>query len=635
MKNKRKWISKVAMTLGVLTMLGSAGAGLGSIAYATPDIPYVSTNAISDDSSDRTITLWKYEIKSAAELGERGDGEKIDPSKTPDTTGKKLMGDVEFEIVRVIPKKDASGNYYKLDDPTVQVSGTHYDVDPTFTPVKQKTGDHTTGAKFGTTTFNVGNGKTADGIYLIREVPTRTLPDGTDEYEFTDENGDTKKISTPMQPFFAYLPQTKRDSENELIYDVHVYPKNIVNDSKGDKTVEGQKGYSIKAGLPFQWEATVKLPTGLYNKITQNMTITNRYDKAGGALPDLDITASPTVPYELYADEFYIHDELNEELHLDNVEVEVLNKVTPPATPTWSKLVLGTDYTVTVDGAAKATAPITKVKDGTPTDVKIELTQAGMKKIEGNYTDIRAIYHTHTDEDFNGVIENEFDYGYLIPGQKPFTDTPEDNPEYYDGGFTIDKTEEDKDKKLAGAVFYIATSEQDAKDGIFLASDGESYRLKADPKDPTGKPAQTPPSPAYFLTDTTDATGHAQFDGLKLDWYTESGNHGPGEDPKQDADIPSEATWPKVNPGDGSPFISKDYWLVETESPDGFELLKTPTKVTVTLDPSDTKVHVENKIQTKLPFTGGTGTMLLVIIAIGSITIGTAAIAIDKKRRAV
>jgi LPXTG-motif cell wall-anchored protein len=53
------------------------------------------------------------------------------------------------------------------------------------------------------------------------------------------------------------------------------------------------------------------------------------------------------------------------------------------------------------------------------------------------------------------------------------------------------------------------------------------------------------------------------------------------------------------------------------------------------LKPEDVKVHVENKSQTKLPFTGGTGTMLTIIIAIGAITIGTAAIAIDKKRRAV
>lgn len=212
------------MTLGVLTVLGSAGAGLGSVAYATPDIPYVSTNALSDNTSDRTITLWKYEIKSSAELGERGDGEKLDPATAPDLVGKKLMGDVEFEIVRVIPKKDGSGNYYKLDDPTKQVEGTHYDVDSSFAAVKQKTGDHTTGANFGKTTFNVGNGKATDGIYLIREVPN-----GSGDYTYTDENGDSKKVATPMAPFFAYLPQTKRDNEDKLIYDVHLISFSIQN----------------------------------------------------------------------------------------------------------------------------------------------------------------------------------------------------------------------------------------------------------------------------------------------------------------------------------------------------------------------------------------------------------------------
>lgn len=80
MKNKRRWVSKAAMTLGVLTVLGSAGAGLGSVAYATPDIPYVSTNALSDNTSDRTITLWKYEIKSPADLKDRDNGEMLDPN---------------------------------------------------------------------------------------------------------------------------------------------------------------------------------------------------------------------------------------------------------------------------------------------------------------------------------------------------------------------------------------------------------------------------------------------------------------------------------------------------------------------------------------------------------------------------
>lgn len=594
---KKKWISKVAISLGVLTMLGAAGSG--SVVYASSDVPYISANSLSDNTSDRTITLWKYEIKSSAELGERGDGELLDPTTAPDLAGKKLMGNVEFEIVRVTPNKDSAGNYYVLDDPTKQVEGTHYEVDTNFTPIKQKTGDHTTGANFGKTTFNVGTGKAGDGIYLIREVEN-----ASGDYTYTDENGNVKNVATPMTPFFAYLPQTKRDDTGKLIYDVHVYPKNIVNDSSADKTIEGQKGYSIKAGQSFQWEATVKLPAGLFFTAKEDMTITNIYDKDSNPLPDKSVSAGE----EVYANYFYIHDELNEELNLDDVVVEVFDGTV------WTELTLNTDYQVFKNGSTtpESAHPIQNT-NGTKTDIRVELTNVGMKKVEGNYTDIRTIYKTHVDEDFNGIIENKFDSSYLIPGQKPIDTPSKNNPKYFDGGFTIDKTEEDKEEKLAGAEFHIATSEENAREKKFLASDGKSYTLK---DDGTASPAL--PTGISFLKDTTDASGHAQFNGLALDWYTDTNGNG-----KQDSDEP---TWADAD-------IERDYWLVETKSPEGFELLKNPIKVTVKTSPSDVTVHVENKVKTKLPFTGGEGTMLIVIIAIGAITIGTAAIAVDKKRR--
>lgn len=177
------------------------------------------------------------------------------------------------------------------------------------------------------------------------------------------------------------------------------------------------------------------------------MTITNVYDKDGNALPDKTVSAGD----EVYANHFYIHDALNKALHLDDVEVEVFDGTN------WVKLTLNTDYEVFKNSSATAEAahPITNT-NGAVTDIQIELTEAGMKKVEGNYTDIRAIYHTHTDVDFNGVIENEFNG-------------------------------------------------------------------------------------------------------------------------KQDKDEP---TWSHAD-------IERDYWLVETKSPDGFELLKDPIKVTVKIDPAD------------------------------------------------
>lgn len=638
MKTKKRWISRVAVSLGLLTMFGGVALSAGSSVVNAAQT--ISDNPTSDDKTPRTITLWKYEIKSAAELGERGDGLEL-AGTAPELTGKTLMPDVHFEIVRV---KANDGK--PLTDPLKQKEGSteDYTIDTTFPTTTGKTD---TGGKltFDASTILGITGatghKAADGIYLIKEIPNpntgkydyTVAAEGPGTYKDPVDNKIKKEISAPMSPFFAYLPQTKRveDPQNpgeyissgELIYDVHVYPKNIVTDSELDKTVEGGKGYSIKAGEDFQWEATTKLPDGLYSKITEDMTIINMHDPVTGLpIADLDITASPANPYDLYADYFFVHDELAKELHLDGVKVQFYN----PDTKVWDTMTLNNEYEVYKNGSVtkEAADPITDGVTG-KTDIRVELTKAGMKKIEEltpeRYSQIRVIYETHTEKDFNGIIENKYDTGYLIPGQKPKTDNSEDNPEYYDGGFNIKKVTEDGTTVLEGAEFHIALTKADAEAEIFLADDGVAY-----PKGTTG---------VTFLTAKSDASGLAKFDGLKLDWFTDTDSDG-----KQDPKNPAEATWDKIYDKNTDTGIHKKYWVVETKSPAGYELLKTPQEVTVTLDTHKDvggvvvpELTVENKSKTNLPFTGGTGTMLLIIIAIGAITIGTAAIAIDKKRR--
>ncbi|MBO0454457.1 SpaH/EbpB family LPXTG-anchored major pilin [Candidatus Enterococcus murrayae] len=601
MKTKRKWISKAALSLGVLTMLGAAGAG-STVAFAAPPAQNISGNAVSDNTSDRSITIWKYEINSASELGERGDGESLDPAVAPDLVGKKVMQDVNFEIIKV----KAIGNA-DLTDPLQQVEGTHWEVDSSFT---RQTG---VTAADGSLKFDVGTGKSADGIYLVREIK-----DSTGEYTYTDPvSGETGlKINKPMDPFFVHLPQTKRDDTSKLIYDVHVHPKNIVTNTELDKTVEGGKGYSIKAGQDFQWEATTALPSGLLSIINEPMKITGMHDPVTG-LPTADLDITGPFPYELYADYFRITDDLNTALLLKDIVVQV----TDDDGATWTDLTIGTHFNVELNDTPVAAHPVTNMTAGAAKKVEVSLTQAGMKKLtEDEDTHIRVVYKTTVEQDFNGKITNKYKIDYLIPGQEP-TSEESDEPEYYNGGFDIKKTDK-AGADLSGAEFHIALTEDDAKDNIFLASDGKTYRKTAGPG---GTPAaDTLPAGVTYLTSTSDATGKAHFDGLKLDWFTDSNGNG-----VQEPSIPSEATWDEAD-------IKKDYWVVETKSPEGYELLKTPQKVTVTLTThsnTDPEVTVVNEPKTKLPFTGGTGTMLLIIIAIGAITIGTAAIAIDKKRR--
>ncbi|MGG5314626.1 SpaH/EbpB family LPXTG-anchored major pilin [Enterococcus sp. AZ072] len=596
MNRKIRFTKKLVVTTAALVMLGGGlPIGLGASAYAEQTI---SSNASSDTTTDRTVTVWKYEIKSTSELGGRGDGETLDPSSAPDLAGKKVMKDVNFELIRVIPKDGVS-----LTDPLKQKEGTDYTVDSSFTKMTGKTGAD------GSLTFNVSkdltNKKEADGIYLVREVK-----DSSGKYSYTDTEGKTGEVAKPMDPFFVWLPQTKRDDTSKLIYDVNVYPKNIVTDAELDKTIEEGQGYSIKAGNNFQWEATTKLPDGLYFKADKEMIITDVYDPTSGTTADKPVAAGD----EVYANYVTVTDDLNTALLLDDIEVQSSTDGS-----SWTTLTNDKQYTVTLNGTkVVAGNPVTNTTAGDAKKVVVDLTQAGMKELtEKKMPYLRVVYKTHVNKDFNGTISNKYNLNYLIPGQKP-VEKESNEPESYNGGFKINKTAESKDTKLEGAEFYIADSEANANAKKYLASDGKSYTLKDD-----GSSDPVLPSGVTYLTSTSNASGVAQFDGLALNWFTDSNGDG-----KQDPSITSEATWTKDK-------IQKDYWIVETKAPSGYELLKKPVQVTVKLD-TDTNlvVDVENKKKSDLPFTGGAGMTLLIVIALGAITIGTAAVVIEKKRRA-
>lgn len=623
MKNKRKWISKVALTLGVLTMLGSAGAGAIPIAHAEDQI--ISSNPVSDKTSARKITLWKYEIKSSAELGERGDG---DPSTPPDMTGKQVMQDVKFEIIKVKAIGNAS-----LTDPLKQKEDEDWEIDTSFAKMEGTTDEN------GKLVFEVSKLLDADkknlanGIYLVREVPN-----AEGEYTYTKpadpsatppaEAQKGLKVTKPMDPFFVHLPQTKRDETGKLIYDVHVHPKNIVTDTKLDKTVEGGKGYSIKAGNSFQWEATTTLPDGLYALASQDMIVTNYIDPLNPNAEDPSTTGVDTAFKEgdpIYASYFKVSDTINENLLLEDVEVYAIGKDGSKVKLTNTGATTEYSVTLTVGGTDKVNPnPVKDLTEGAEKSVVVRLTKDGMKKIGvDELPKLQVVYKVTTNKDFNGTISNQYKIDYLLPGGTPDTGTS-DEPEYYTGGFDIKKTDE-KLAVLENAEFHIADSLANANAKKYLASDGKSYTLN---DDGTTDPAL--PTDVTFVTAKSGADGRAKFNGLKLDWYTESGNNN-----KQDPEIPSEATWDKIKQNETDPYISKKYWVVETKAPSGYELIKDPVEITVTLQTENAAVELDivNKTKTDLPFTGGAGMTLMIVIALGAITIGTATIVLEKKRR--
>ncbi|MGM0175362.1 hypothetical protein IGI53_002797 [Enterococcus sp. DIV0788_1] len=568
------------MTASLLTSLGvglySASLGNGDVARAEQTI---NNNPIADESSNRSITIWKYQVKDVSEIGDRGDGKEKDVDKEP-------LSGINFKIQKVTKKAGGAS----LKDPLKQKEGTDYDIDESFAAQTLPTGEE------GDAKFNLGVGTDYDGIYLVTEL--------------ADD-----RVSKPADPFFVYVPQTDRQDHGSLIYDVEVQPKNILNSLlEPDKTVEEGRGYSVKAGEEFSWEAQANVPEGLYQVATKDGVISPTYtgekDENDEWIkgPDKSVTKDE----EIYANHFTMTDTLVEELKINNVKVQVKTDES-----NWTDLVLGTDYKITIDGDEKTSSTNTDAEKL----VVMSLEQAGMKKVsQGDFTKIRTVYTTETDKDFNGVLSNHFEVKYLSPGLKPITteNPKEKDPEYFTGGFDIEKTAEDKtapDNKLAGAEFMLAESKENAEKEIFIASDGKSYHKNDTLPTPEGK------DPVVFLKSTTDGQGHASFNGLALNWYDDANKNG-----KQDID--DEPTFEHKD-------IKKDYWVVETKAPQGYELLKKPEQITVTLTTKDDAIELDvvNKPETDLPFTGGEGTMLLVAIAIGAITIGTATIMIEKKRR--
>ena len=574
MKRKKKLVTKFVVATTLFTAGSLVVPAVGTLsAYAA------TTGPVADNTSPRSITLWKYQVKDLSELGDRGDGEMDDTvTKTP-------LAGIKFRIQRVTAIGDAA-----LTNPLDQKEGTDYTIDNSFTAQTV-----TTGAD-GSVKANLGTGNVADGIYLVTELE--------------DDRGVSPTVAKPADPFFVQVPQTDRDDLGSLIYDVVVQPKNIMESLlEPDKTVEEGKGFSNKAGNHFTWEANATLPSGLYQIAAKDMVITPVYDKDGNQIADIPVSAGD----EIYADYYTIRDTLNEKILLDGLTVN-----TKTDTGDWAALEFGTDYTVTLNGSAVTAQPVTDQSENAKA-VAVSLTEAGMKKVATNGdTKIQVVFETHTDKDFNGTIVNHMDVDYLSPGLKPVEvpSPPEEDPEYYTGGFDIKKTAEDEAKLLAGAEFHLATSEEDAKANKFLASDGKSYTLNNDGS-VTGMP-----NGVTLLKATSDAQGLAEFNGLALNWYTDTDGDG-------QQDIGTEPTFDADD-------IKRDYWVVETKAPDGYELLKAPQQITVNLA-SETNDIIEariiNETKTDLPFTGGAGTTLLIAIAIGAITIGTAAVVIDKKRQ--
>lgn len=162
----------------------------------------------------------------------------------------------------------------------------------------------------------------------------------------------------------------------------------------------------------------------------------------------------------------------------------------------------------------------------------------------------------------------------------------------------INKTKKGSEEKLAGAKFSLYTSAEDAKSGanaIKVSGSNGNYVV-----DPTST--------------TTEFESVKSIDGKGYNLHING-------------------------------LAAKDYWLVETQAPEGFNKLTAPIKVTITKtgdaewtvskdgeEVTDKIIDIENSTGSLLPSTGGRGAIAFAVIA-ALLVFGVAVSFIRDKRK--
>lgn len=274
---------------------------------------------------------------------------------------------------------------------------------------------------------------------------------------------------------------------------------------------------------------------------------------------------------------YEITDTLNYQLtYVGNVKVAV-SEQDAPAQDDLEELREGVDYLLTVNQG-------TQTVNGTEesiTSFLVALTPSGMEKaaaVEGTEPVVRIYFDAYIDEDaiLGTEIPNQAHIHYENNVGIDF-DRDSDIPEVHTGGLSLVKVDaSNQSKRLAGARFTLNVKNED---GSF--------------------------TPVDFFTDAamthnaqeavTDANGCALFYGLAYGTY----------------------------------------YLIETEAPEGYNLMTEPVEVVVGTDThlETNAVLVTNSAQFRLPDTGGIGTAVFTLGGTG--ILGAAALVLlgGKKRR--
>ena len=519
MKITKKFKGMLSLALTAMLTVGSVTAN-ATTQNTTNGLPQV------DQGRRGSITIHKYGVSSIPNPGRPANGLELSKDEA-EALGKPLEN-VEFKISKV-PNNTTSAEKVTEQDKT-----------------ETKT----------IKTDNKGNatlGNLAVGVYYVEEVKTGSIIEA-------------------VKPFLVSIPMA-HPTENEWIYDVHVYPKNVVDNGKPtiDKSVttSGNKHDSANINQDVLWIIEPQIPKDIATAVTYK--ITDKLDEKLTYTGNLKVS--------------FIHPTHGKiDLHHNN------HYTTPRIATEGDGRVLEILFT---DAGKQLLAEALVEGEALPT-VKIEFTtKINQNVIEEDYLG-KPIYnnanlvYTNTFNEEISVdptipVDPEQPGGPTVPVDPDKTiDVPNSGnkkPEVHTGGLLLEKVDAaDSTIVLPGAKFKIYPTLEDAEAGTNA-----------------------------IMEVTTGEDGRAIFEGLSYGVK-----------------------------GDTADEASKTYWIVETQAPkytvidkEGneiekeYNILKKPFEVTVnaTSHQVSNKVVVANSKFT-LPVTGGVGT---VIFTLGGLAIMGAA----------
>ena len=347
---------------------------------------------------------------------------------------------------------------------------------------------------------------------------------------------------------------------------------------------------------------TVDATTTTVNLKTEAPSITKTADKeiaeigqvvtytVTGFIPD-------TTGYSEYV--YKIHDELTKGLDFVN---DANGTALGEGATTVNVTVAFKDTSLTVGGTTPTTATLDTANNR---KMSLDLSAWVRDNQENKGKEFTVTYYAKVNKNAEVTNNNKasLEYGNN-PDDTTITTPSEAKTNTYP--LDINKTKKGSNEKLAGAKFRLYSSETDAK------ANDESKAIKVSPV-VAGTAGNYVVDPA---STTTEFESVKSIDGKGYNLHING-------------------------------LEAKDYWLVETKAPEGFNKLTAPIKVTITktgdaewkvskdgVDETDKIIDIENSSGSILPSTGGRGTIAFAVIA-ALLVFGVAVSFIRDKRKEV